>query len=109
VKQSGVKQAVARAGSVREDRYVPANRRVVISAIAADPRNLGGVLIDLNSVGLMGIGRAMNARERSVRRIEHRDRGIYLRPGEEAVAAITGAIVAGVDCGMLRRVQPRCG
>ena len=45
---------------------------------------------------MMGIGLAANARRRSVKRSEKRDRNVHLRSGEEAVPAIASAIIARV-------------
>ncbi len=68
-----------------------------MSTIAADPRDLRGVLIDLDDVGLVGIGLAVGGGERGVQRLERRDRRIDHRSEEKAIASIARAVVAGRD------------
>jgi hypothetical protein len=58
------------------------------------------MLINLNHVGLMDISLAVNTGVRGVKRTEDRDGSVHLQSGEEAVAAIAGAIVASVNRGI---------
>jgi len=54
------------AGVGLEDRNVSASGHIVVSTIAADTRNLNGMLIDLNYIGLTGISLAVSAGVRGV-------------------------------------------
>jgi hypothetical protein len=83
-----------------EDGNVSASGQIVVSTIAANARNLNDMLINLNCVGLMGINLAVNARVRGVKQTEDRDWSVHPQSGEEAIAAIAGAIVACVNRGI---------
>jgi hypothetical protein len=92
------------AGLGLEGGNVSASGHVVVSTIAAYARNLNGMLIDLNHIGLMGISLAVNAGARGVKRTEGCDWSIHLQSGEEAVATLARAIIASVNRRV--RIQP---
>jgi len=100
VDRTGAKPGMGWAGVGPEGGNVSASGHVVVSTVAANARNLNDMLINLNYVGLMGISIAVNAGVRGVKRTEDRDWSVHLQSGEEAVAAIAGAIIASVNRGM---------
>lgn len=88
-----------------EQRNISPARRIAVSAVPTDARDLHGILIQLEQVRLMGVRRAVWTRESDVDRLVDRDRSVQQRAEEAPVAAIACGVVARVDDRLRERVR----
>ena len=91
----------------REGADVSARCGIAVATVAANARDLGRGLIEVDDVGLIGTRCGMIAGLGHVERLERSMAGVDHAPGKMAIAAIAGAVMSGVGRKTLPRISGR--